>query len=119
MTTTTTPSTYGSSTPLEDAAEPPAADRPSRRTARWWVAAAVGVLAIGGAVVAVAVADGSDNDGPVAPAVDQVADIDVAPAAPSGPVSADAAERRAVASAVSRCSGMGADAAERCLTARG
>lgn len=89
---------------------------PSRSTTtRWWIALAAAVLAVAGATGAVVLAD-SDTDGPVTPVVERVTEVvDETPALPVGPVSADAAERRVTGDALARCSGMSADAAERCL----
>lgn len=88
----------------------------SSRSARWWMALAAGVVALSGAAGAAVAFDGAETEPPVAPLVERVGrgTAEMAPA-PAGPVSADAAERRAIAAA-RRCVGMSADAAERCVT---
>jgi len=77
------------------------------------MALAAGVVALSGAAVAF---DGADTEPRVVPLVERVGrgTAEMAPA-PAGSVSADAAERRAIAAA-RRCVGMSADAAERCVT---
>jgi len=79
------------------------------------MALAAVVLALSGATGAVVAFDGSAEP-PAAPVVERVGpDTAEMDAAPVGPISADAAERHAMAAA-RRCVGMSADAAERCVT---
>lgn len=88
---------------------------PSTRK-RWSIALAAGTLAVAGIAGGFAIADGSESDTPVTPAVERVVEVvDEGGAAPVAPVSADAAERRAEDAAALRCSGLSADAAERCV----
>lgn len=105
-------------TPTTTTFEPPTS--PSTRT-RWPIALAAGTIAVAGIAAGFAIADGSDSDTPVTPPVERVVErivevVDEGAPAPVGPVSADAAERRAHDAAMQRCSGLSADAAERCMT---
>lgn len=88
---------------------------PSTRK-RWSIALAAGTLAAAGIAGGLVIADSSDSDAPVTPAVERVVElVDDGGAAPVGPVSADAAERWAEDTATLRCSGLPADAGERCV----
>lgn len=110
MTTTNTTT----ATPTTTTFEPPTSA--STRT-RWPIALVAGTIALAGIAAGFAIADGSDFDTPVTPAVERVVEvIDEGAPAPVAPVSADAAERRAHDAAMQRCSGLSADAAERCMT---
>ncbi len=87
---------------------------PSTRK-RWSISLAAGTLAVSGIAGGFAIA-ASDSETPVTPAVERVVEVaDQGGATPVGPVSADAVERRAEDAAALRCSGLSADAAERCV----
>lgn len=102
MTATTPTTTFDTPTSL-----------PTRK--RWSIALAAGTLTVAGIAGGFAIADGSDSDTPVTPAVERVVEgVDEGGAAPVGPMSADAAERRAEHAGALRCTGLSADAAERC-----
>ncbi len=105
MTTTTSTTTF------DDTSTSPSIRR------RWSIALAAGTLTIAGIAGGIAIADGSDSDTPVAPAGERVVQVvDERGVTRVGPVSADAAERRAEHAAVLRCSGLSADAVERCMS---
>lgn len=103
MTATTPTATFGTPT------------NPSTRK-RWSIALAA-VTLVAGIAGTIAIADGSNSDTPATPAVERVVEVDdEGRAEPVGPVSADAAERRAEHAAALRCTGLSADAAERCVS---